>query len=154
VLGLVSIVFVPFFFFGSVYAQVSLGETASNAGLYIAYFFLGFVVMAQIGGRILDKRGARPAVVMGTALGAVGFYLLAGKLSDLSLGDQWPYIALAGGGVGLMLGTASTDAVNRARATARSPASPRRRGTSARASASPCSARSSSARRRRTSPTR
>ena len=53
-----SVVFVPFFFFGSVYAQVSLGETASNAGLYIAYFFLGFVVMAQIGGRILDKRGA------------------------------------------------------------------------------------------------
>jgi EmrB/QacA subfamily drug resistance transporter len=114
VLGLMSVVFVPFFFFGSVYAQVSLGETASNAGLYIAYFFLGFVVMAQIGGRILDKRGARPAVVAGTALGAVGFYLLAGKLTDLSLGDQWPYVALAGGGIGLMLGTASTDAVNRA----------------------------------------
>jgi EmrB/QacA subfamily drug resistance transporter len=114
VLGLMSIVFVPFFFFGSVYAQVSLGETASNAGLYIAYFFLGFVVMAQIGGRILDRRGARPAVVAGTALGAVGFYLLAGKLTDLSLGDQWPYVALAGGGLGLMLGTASTDAVNRA----------------------------------------
>jgi EmrB/QacA subfamily drug resistance transporter len=114
ILGLISIVFVPFFFFGSVYAQVSLGEKASSAGLYIAYFFLGFVIMAQIGGRILDKRGARPAVVAGTALGAIGFYLLAGKLTDLSLSHQWPYIALAGGGLGLMLGTASTDAVNRA----------------------------------------
>ena len=114
VLGLMSIVFVPFFFFGSVYAQVSLGESATQAGLYIAYFFLGFVVMAQIGGRILDKRGARPAVVWGTALGAVGFYLLAGKLTDLSLGNQAPYVVLAGGGLGLMLGTASTDAVNRA----------------------------------------
>jgi EmrB/QacA subfamily drug resistance transporter len=114
VLGLISIVFVPFFFFSSVYAQLSLGETASNAGLYVMYFFLGFVIAAQIGGRILDKRGPRPAVVYGAALGAVGFYLLAGKLTNLSLGAQWPYVMLAGAGLGLMLGTASTDAVNRA----------------------------------------
>ncbi len=114
VLGLMSVVFVPFFFFASVYAQGSLGESATKAGLYIMYFFLGFVIMAQIGGRILDTRGARPAVVYGSALGAVGFYLLAGKLTDLSLGAQWLYVMLAGGGLGLMLGTASTDAVNRA----------------------------------------
>jgi EmrB/QacA subfamily drug resistance transporter len=114
VLALISIVFVPFFFFASVYAQVSLGQSATHAGLYLLYFFLGFVVMAQVGGRILDRRGARPAVVIGCALGAVGFYLLAGKLTDLSLGAQTAYVILAGGGLGLMLGTASTDAVNRA----------------------------------------
>ena len=68
----------------------------------------------QIGGRILDRRGASPALVFGSALGAVGFYLLAGKLTDLSLGQQTIYIMLAGAGVGLMLGPASTDAVNRA----------------------------------------
>jgi EmrB/QacA subfamily drug resistance transporter len=117
VLALMSVVFVPFFFFGSVYAQVSLGKTASNAGLYILYFFLGFVITSQIGGRILDKRGARPAVVGGSALAAVGFFLLAGKLTDLSLGAQSIYIMIAGGGVGLILGTASTDAVNRAPST-------------------------------------
>jgi EmrB/QacA subfamily drug resistance transporter len=114
VLGLVSIVFVPFFFFSSVYAQVSLGEPARNAGEYILYFFLGFVILAQVGGRILDKRGARPAVVYGCALSAVGFYLLAGKLTDLSLSAQRPFVMLAGGGLGLMLGTSATDAVNRA----------------------------------------
>jgi EmrB/QacA subfamily drug resistance transporter len=117
VLGLVSVVFVPFFFFASVYAQVSLGETASKAGLYLLYFVLGFAVCAQIGGRILDKRGARPAVVLGCALSAVGFYLLAGRLTDLSLSRQWIEVVIAGGGVGLMLGTASTDAVNRAPST-------------------------------------
>ena len=116
-LGLMSAVFVPFFFFASVYSQVSLGETASNAGIYILYFFIGFVIAAQIGGRILDRRGARPAVVIGSALSAVGFYLLGHKLTDLSLGAQWPYIVMAGAGMGLMLGTASTDAVNRAPAT-------------------------------------
>jgi EmrB/QacA subfamily drug resistance transporter len=114
VLGLMSVAFVPFFFFASVYAQVSLGESASNAGLYLLYFFIGFVVMAQIGGRILDRRGARPTVVIGSAIAAVGFYLLAGKLTDLSLHAQMIYIIIAGGGMGMMLGPASTDAVNRA----------------------------------------
>ena len=114
VLGLMSVVFVPFFFFGSVYAQVALGLTASHAGEYILYFFLGFVILAQVGGRILDRRGAKPAVVWGSAIAAVGFYLLAGKLTHLSLHAQWPYVMIAGGGIGLMLGTASTDAVNRA----------------------------------------
>jgi fucose permease len=78
------------------------------------WFFLGFVIMAQVGGRILDKRGAKLAVVSGSALSAVGFFLLAGRLTHLSLSAQSLYIALAGGGLGLMLGTASTDAVNRA----------------------------------------
>ena len=114
VLALMSVVFVPFFFFASVYAQISLGESASNASLYLLYFFIGFTIMAQIGGRMLDRRGARPPVVIGSALAAVGFYLLAGKLTDLSLHAQILYIMLAGGGVGLMLGPASTDAVNRA----------------------------------------
>jgi EmrB/QacA subfamily drug resistance transporter len=114
VLGFMSVAFVPFFFFASVYAQSSLGESASEAGQYLLYFFIGFVVMAQIGGRMLDRRGARPAMVIGTALAAVGFYLLASKLTDLSLNAQTLYIILAGGGVGMMLGPASTDAVNRA----------------------------------------
>jgi EmrB/QacA subfamily drug resistance transporter len=117
VLGLMSVVFIPFFFFASVYAQVSLGESASHAGEYILYFFIGFVILSQVGGRILDRRGAKPAVVAGCAVGAVGFYLLAGKLTDLSLHAQRPYVMLAGGGIGLMLGTASTDAVNRAPST-------------------------------------
>ena len=116
-LGLMSVVFVPFFFFASVYSQVSLGKTSSQAGLYLLYFFLGFVIMSQLGGRILDRRGARPAIVFGSAIGAVGFYLLAGKLTDLSLSRQWIYVMIAGGGIGLMLTPASTDAVNRAPST-------------------------------------
>ncbi len=114
VLAAMSVVFVPFFFFASVYAQVSLAKTSTNAGVYILYFFLGFVIMAQIGGRMLDRRGARPPIVLGCALGAVGFWLLAGRLTDLSLGKQIVEIMIAGGGLGLILGPASTDAVNRA----------------------------------------
>ncbi len=117
VLGFMSIVFVPFFFFGSVYAQVSLGKNSSQAGEYILFFFIGFVIAAQVGGRMLDRRGAKLAVVLGCAIGAVGFYLLARKLTDLSLSAQRLDIAIAGAGLGLILGPASTDAVNRAPST-------------------------------------
>ena len=108
------IAFVPVFFFASVYSQVSLGYDANNAGLYLLVFFGGFAPAAQIGGRILDSRGAKPALLAGSVLGTVGFGLWAIQLTDLQLGSQWYAIVLAGAGIGLILGPASTDAVNRA----------------------------------------
>ena len=108
------IAFVPVFFFASVYAQVSLGYNANGAGLYLLVFFGGFAPAAQIGGRILDTRGPKPALLAGSVLGTVGFALWAAKLTDLHLGSQWYAIVLAGAGIGLLLGPASTDAVNRA----------------------------------------
>jgi EmrB/QacA subfamily drug resistance transporter len=114
VLAITMLVFVPVFFFASEYAQVALGKTAQQAGLYLLYFFLGFVVASQIGGRVLDRRGAKRPVVVGCALSAVGFYLWAGQVTKLNFSTQvWPVI-LAGFGMGLMLTPASTDAINRA----------------------------------------
>jgi EmrB/QacA subfamily drug resistance transporter len=114
VLGVSMLAFVPVFFFSSEYAQISLAKTASEAGLFLLYFFVGFVVAAQIGGRMLDRSGAKRPVVLGCALAAVGFSLWAGKVTGLSFHSQQWYIVMSGGGLGLMLGPASTDAVNRA----------------------------------------
>ncbi|MCX4740718.1 MFS transporter [Streptomyces antibioticus] len=114
VLFFAMLAFVPLFFFASVYAQVSLSASPNQAALYLLYFFVGFAIASQWGGRILDKRGARPAMKTGCVVGAVGFALWAGKLTDLSMHDQWPYAALAGAGIGFILAPASTDAVNRA----------------------------------------
>ncbi|RIJ76777.1 MFS transporter [Nakamurella silvestris] len=108
------IAFVPVFFFASVYSQVSLGYDANSAGLYLLVFFGGFAPAAQIGGRILDKRGAKPALIAGSLIGTAGFGLWAARLTDLNLGSQWYAIVLAGAGIGLILGPSSTDAVNRA----------------------------------------
>jgi hypothetical protein len=108
------VAFVPAFFFASIYAQVSLGYDANHAGLYLLMFFGGFAPAAQLGGRMLDRSGARRPMVLGSALAAIGFALWAGKLHEYSLGAQWPYILMAGAGIGLLLGPASTDAVNRA----------------------------------------
>jgi EmrB/QacA subfamily drug resistance transporter len=106
--------FIPVFFFASVYSQVALGYNASNAGLYLLVVFAGFAPAAQVGGRILDTRGAKPALLLGSVLGTVGFALWALRVTELSLGDQWWCIALAGAGMGLLVGPASTDATNRA----------------------------------------
>jgi predicted MFS family arabinose efflux permease len=114
VLLLMSAVFVPFFFFASVYAQAALGFSATNAGLFLLVFFGGFATAAQWGGRIFDKRGARPAVVLGCAVSAVGFYLWGRQLPDLDFGGQWYWVVVAGAGLGLVLGPVSTDALNRA----------------------------------------
>src|SRR5919112_882592 len=113
VLFFLMIAFVPLFFFASMYAQISLGESASETGLYLLIFFAGFATASQWGGKILDRVGARPAVVLGCAVAAVGFYLWGRSLTELSVGDQWYYIVIAGAGVGLVLSPANTDALNR-----------------------------------------
>lgn len=118
VLALMSIAFVPFFLFASEYSQISLGENASQAGEYLMYFFLGFVIAAQVGGRMLDSGGAKKPVLIGSIVTGVGFVMLAGRVTQLDVGDQqWPLI-IAGAGVGLILGPVSTDALNRAAASA------------------------------------
>jgi EmrB/QacA subfamily drug resistance transporter len=114
VLGIATLAFLPTFFFASEYAQIALGKPASGASLVLLYFFLGFVVAAQIGGRMLDRAGAKRPVVLGCALAAVGYYLWAGKVANLDLSRQLWFVVLSGAGMGLMLGPASTDAVNRA----------------------------------------
>ena len=114
VLFLLSIAFVPMFLFASEYAQISLDYDASNAGLYLLTFFAGFATAAQLGGRILDRRGARPTVVAGCLISAVGYFLWARQLPGLDFNSQWYWVVVAGAGTGMVLGPASTDAVNRA----------------------------------------
>ncbi len=106
--------FIPVFFFGSEYAQIALAKTPSQAGLLLLYFFIGFVIAAQIGGRMLDRVGAKRPVVLGCILAALGFRLWAGKVTGLHFGSQEGYIILTGAGMGLMIGPANTDAINRA----------------------------------------
>jgi len=114
VLGVASMAFIPVFFFASTYGQIALGQKATTSSLAILYFFIGFVVFAQIGGRMLDRAGAKRPVVIGCVLAAIGFALWAGKVSDLNAGSQTLYIVIAGAGMGLMLGQSNTDAIIRA----------------------------------------
>ena len=69
ILGIAMMAFIPVFFFASIYGQIALAEKATTASLLILYFFLGFVVCARIGGRMLDRTGAKRPVVLGCAPG-------------------------------------------------------------------------------------
>ena len=106
------IVFIPIFFFASIYAQVALGDGPQEAGLYLLVFFAGFAPGVQVGGRRLDKQGAKGVVMAGCAIAAVGLALWASRVTQLSLGQQWYFIVIAGFGMGLMVGPANTDAIN------------------------------------------
>ena len=114
ILGAASMAFIPVFFFAALYGQIALAEKAATASLLILWFYLGFVVCAQIGGRMLDRIGAKRPVVLGCILAAVGFGLWASRVTDLHVGAQVVFIIMAGAGMGLMLGQANTDAINRA----------------------------------------
>jgi EmrB/QacA subfamily drug resistance transporter len=114
ILGIAMMAFIPVFFFVALYGQIALAEKATTSSLLILYFFVGFVICAQIGGRMLDRGGAKRPVVLGCALAAVGFGLWASHATDLRVGAQVIYIVMAGAGMGLMLGQANTDAINRA----------------------------------------
>jgi EmrB/QacA subfamily drug resistance transporter len=113
VLFFLMIAFVPLFFFASEYAQISLGESASETGLYLLIFFAGFATATQWGGKMLDSVGARRPVVLGCAIGAVGFWLWGTSMTHLSVSEQWYWIVLSGVGVGFVLSPANTDALNR-----------------------------------------
>jgi EmrB/QacA subfamily drug resistance transporter len=114
ILGIAIMAFIPVFFFASEYAEVSLAESAKKASLVLLYFFIGYVVAAQIGGRMLDRIGAKRPVVLGCLIAAIGYALWASRMTDLNFSSQVWFVILAGAGMGLMLGQAQTDAVNRA----------------------------------------
>jgi hypothetical protein len=112
ILLVASAAFVPVFYFASIYAQVGLGWESTNAGLYLLIFFGGFAPGVQLGGRWLDQGRARQAAVWGGVLGAAGFFCWAARLQGLSENSQWPWIVLAGAGLGLVIGSSNTDAIN------------------------------------------
>ena len=114
VLGVASMAFIPVFFFASTYGQIALGQKATTSSLAILYFFIGFVIFAQIGGRMLDRAGAKRPVVLGCVIATIGFALWAGKVTEPErrLADALHHHRR--GRHGAMLGQANTDAINRA----------------------------------------
>lgn len=114
VLFVAMMTFVPVFFFMSMYAQIVLGYSSQDAGMFLMWFFLGFVVASQVGGALLDRVGSKLPMILGCAIGAVGYAVWAYQTTAMSANSITPWIIMAGAGIGLLLGPASTDAVNRA----------------------------------------
>ncbi|SDS04430.1 MFS transporter [Jiangella sp. DSM 45060] len=113
VLFFAMVAFVPVAYFLSVYAAVSLGLDAGGASTLLLLYFLGFLLAAQVGGRIFDAWGAKPTILLGCAVGIAGYARWATQVTTLDASDQHHPLLLAGAGIGFLLGPASADAVSR-----------------------------------------
>lgn len=114
VLFFAMMTFVPVFFFLSLYSQIVLGYSAGNSGLFIMWYFIGFVVAAQISGAMIDKAGSKFPLIIGCVIGAVGYAVWGYQSTQMSASAITTWIIVAGAGLGFIVGPASTDAVNRA----------------------------------------
>lgn len=113
VLFFAMMAFVPVSYFLSVYASVSLGLDPADASHLLLLYFLGFLIAAQVGGRIFDSRGAKPTILLGCVVGIAGYVWWATQVTTLDSSAQHHPLLLAGAGIGFLLGPSSADAVSR-----------------------------------------
>ena len=80
VLFMLTIAFVPLFFFASTYAQISLGDSASEAGLYLLTFFAGFASPRRSAAASSTRAERARGRARAASSTAVGLYLWAQQL--------------------------------------------------------------------------
>jgi len=104
---------VHFFFFGSMYFQIAVGQKPTQAGFSILTMFYSFFVASRIGGGWMDKDGAKKPVSIGFLLGTIGMAVWANKLTDLGASSTVVGMLITGAGFGLVFSPLNTDALNR-----------------------------------------
>jgi EmrB/QacA subfamily drug resistance transporter len=92
-----SVSFIPLF------VQAVLGTTATQAGITITPMLLGWVTASIIGTRLLLKVGYRKLGMLGTALLAIGSFLMSRAGMQTSQLSLMVFVALMGIGMGLSI---------------------------------------------------
>ncbi|MBQ9954296.1 MAG: MFS transporter [Eggerthellaceae bacterium] len=59
------------------FAEVALGKAAGSGGYYVLAIGVTSIFATPIGGKLIDKRGAKPVLLFGLATAAVGYLFLA-----------------------------------------------------------------------------
>ncbi|NBD27995.1 MDR family MFS transporter [Paenibacillus glycinis] len=83
------------------FLQTAKGYSAFDTGLILLPQALATAVLMPIGGKLFDKIGARPLVMIGLALLSVGAFLLSNISSDATVGSYMLPLILIGAGMGL-----------------------------------------------------
>jgi Na+/melibiose symporter-like transporter len=90
------------FFFLTLYLQEGLGHSALRTGLEFLPGAILLVIAAHAGGELVARAGAKPVLVSGMALGALGALLLSGLPEEGSyLRDVLPGLLVLDAGIGL-----------------------------------------------------
>ena len=70
------------------FAQIGLGESATNTGVILTPMMLGFIVSSIVGGQLMARTGRyKILVLVGFAVGAFGMFLLSRMTTSTTNGD-------------------------------------------------------------------
>jgi predicted MFS family arabinose efflux permease len=111
VILLATSVMCSLFFFLALYLQTVLGGSALSAGVQLLPLTGTIVVVAPLAGRLADRMGARVPVTAGMALLATALLGLSTLRTDSALWTMFPWLALAGLGIGLTTTPTTTAAM-------------------------------------------
>jgi len=102
------------FFLVPLFLQQGRGYGAFATGLILLPQAIAAAVFMPLGGRLFDRIGARPLVVVGLGLVAAATVLLAGVSATTQGTDLIAPLAMRGAGMGLMFMTLNTHLINAA----------------------------------------
>jgi EmrB/QacA subfamily drug resistance transporter len=100
------------FFFTALYMQNMLGYSAIEAGVRFLPSTLMIVLIAPLAGRLADRIGPRPPMVVGLTLTAIALFLQTRIDVDTGYGLLLPAFVLLGIGMALVMSPMSTAAMN------------------------------------------
>jgi EmrB/QacA subfamily drug resistance transporter len=109
---IVSFSMLAMFFFLALYMQNILGYSAIQAGIRFLPSTLMIVIIAPFAGRLADRIGPRPPMVVGLTLTTISLLLLTRIDADTGYALLLPSFVLMGVGMALVMSPMSTAAMN------------------------------------------
>ena len=86
------------------FAQIGLGETATNTGIILTPMMLGFIVSSILGGQLMARTGRYKIIVLvGFAIAALGMFLLSRMTSATTNGELIRNMIVTGLGIGVLM---------------------------------------------------
>jgi EmrB/QacA subfamily drug resistance transporter len=86
------------------FAQVGLGETATNTGIILTPMMLGFIVSSVVGGQLLARTGRYKALALGGfAVAAFGMFVLSRMTTSTTNSELVRNMIITGLGLGVLM---------------------------------------------------
>ena len=86
------------------FAQIGLGQTATNTGIILTPMMLGFIVSSIVGGQLMARTGRYKIIVLvGFVVAALGMFLLSRMTSATTNGELIRNMIVTGLGIGVLM---------------------------------------------------
>ena len=102
------------FFLVPLFLQQVRGYGALEAGIYTLPVAIASAICMQIGGRVFDRVGVRPPVLVGMTLIGVAMWLMSGLRGETTGSELVVPLGLLGAGMGMMMMALNTHLLNSA----------------------------------------